>query len=188
MRLLLALLCLVLLAAPPGRSQALPFDNQGKVSFYEVVPADSLRAGTLYAHAKHWLHRYGYTLSTADSVAGRLIATQALAMYDRGYLTKKLHGKVRYQLTLEVKDGRYRLQFTDFVFDYYHEDRTYRLVPTGKAKPLEDSLAAGWQKLWQNHRHDTLLGITTLQAELKTAMLAAPKPTAPPLPSRSANW
>jgi hypothetical protein len=187
MRLLLALLC-VLLAALPGRGQELPLDSQGKVSFYEVVRADSLRAGTLYAHAKHWLHRYGYTLSTADSAAGRLVATQALAMYDRGYLTKKLHGKVRYQLTLEVKDGRYRVQYDDFVFDYYHEDRAYRLVPTGKAKPLEESLAAGWQKLWQHHRHDTLVGITALQAELKTAMLTVPKPTALPSPTRSANW
>jgi hypothetical protein len=188
MRLLLAFLCLLLLAAPPGHGQSLPLDSQGKVSFYEVVQADSLRAGTLYAHAKHWLHQYGYALSTADSATGRLVATQALAMYDRGYLTKKLHGKVRYQLTLEVKDGRYRLQCTDFVFDYYHEDRAYHLVPTGKTKPLEDPLAAGWQTLWQNHRHDTLLGITAHQAELKTAMLAAPKLTTQIPPTRSTNW
>jgi hypothetical protein len=188
MRLLLALLCPLLLAVLSGHGQALPVDNQGKVSFYEVVAADSLRASTLYVHAKHWLHRYGYTLSTADSVAGRLVATQALPLYDRGYLTKKLHGKVRYQLTLEVKDGRYRLQCTDFIFDYYHEDRAYHLVPTGKTKPLEETLAAGWQKLWQNHRHDTLLGITALQAELKTAMLAVAKPTTQPPPTRSAAW
>jgi hypothetical protein len=188
MRALLVFLCSLLLATPLAWSQALPLDNQQKVSFYEVVPADSLRASTLYAHAKHWLHQYGYTLSSTDSVAGRLVATQALAMYDRGYLTKKLHGKMRYQLTLEVKDGRYRLQFNNFVFDYYQEDRSYHLVPTGKVKPLEDKLAAGWQKLWQSHRQDTLLGITSLQSELKTAMLAVPKrPTSPPS-AGSADW
>ena len=188
MRLLLLLFCTLLLATPPGHGQALPLDSRGKVSFYEVVPADSLRAGTLYAHARHWLRKRGYTLSTADSAAGRLVATQALAVYDRGYLTKKLHGKVRYQLTLEVKNGRYRLQFSDFVFDYYYEDRAYRLVPTGKSKPLEDSLAAGWQPLWRHHRHDTLLGITSLQAELKTVMLTVPKPQAAPPATRSADW
>jgi hypothetical protein len=187
MRALLAFLCL-LLAAPLAYSQALPLDSQGKVSFYEVVPADSLRAGTLYAHAKRWLAHHGYQVSTADSVGGRLVATQALAMYDRGYLTKKLHGKVRYQLTLEVKDGRYRLEFNNFIFDYYHEDRAYRLVPNGKTKPLEDQLAAGWQKLWQSHRHDTLLGINSLQAELKTAMLAVPKPPVAAPQARSAAW
>jgi hypothetical protein len=187
MRALLAFLCL-LLAAPLAHSQALPLDSQGKVNFYEVVPADSLRAGTLYAHAKRWLAHHGYQVSTADSAGGRLVATQALALYDRGYLTKKLHGKVRYQLTLEVKDGRYRLEFNNFIFDYYHEDRAYRLVPTGKTKPLEDSLAAGWQKLWQSHRHDTLLGINSLQADLKTAMLAVPKPPVAAQPVRSAAW
>jgi hypothetical protein len=188
MRTLLAFLCLLLLAAPRAHSQALPLDSQGKVSFYEVVPADSLRAGTLYARAKRWLTRYGYQLSTTDSVGGRLVATQALAMYDRGYVTKKLHGKVRYQLTLEVKDGRYRLEFNNFIFDYYQEDRAYRLVPTGKEKALEDLVAAGWQKLWQSHRHDTLVGINSLQAELKTAMLAVPKPPVAAQPVRSATW
>jgi hypothetical protein len=187
MRVLLAFLCL-LVAAPLAHGQALPLDGQHKVSFYEVVQADSLRASTLYTHAKRWLTHHGYHMSTADSGAGRLVATQALAMYDRGYLTKKLHGKVRYQLILEVKNGRYRLQFNNFVFDYYQEDHAYRLVPTGKTKPLEDSLAAGWQKLWQSHQHDTLLGITSLQAELKTAMLAVPKaPVAAPQ-ARSAAW
>jgi hypothetical protein len=188
MRALLLFFCTLLLATPLARGQALPLDDQHKVSFYEVVQADSLGASTLYAHAKHWLHRYGYVLSCADSVAGRLVATQALAMYDRGYLTKKLHGKMRYQLTLEVKDGRYRLQVSNFAFDYYQEDRAYRLVPTGKVKPLEDTLAAGWQKLWQNHRTDTLLGITNLQAELKTAMLAMPKRPAQTRPTASADW
>lgn len=192
MRAQLTLCCLgagaALLAARPVRAQALPLDEQGRVSFYHVVKADSLPAGTLYGHAKGWLRRRGYALATADSVAGRLVATSALPVYDRGYLSKKLHGKVRYQLTVEVKNGRYRLQVSDFVFDYYHEDRAYRWVPTGKTKPLEDPQAAGWQQLWQTHRQDTLLGITGLAAELKTAMLAVPPPELPAAPVRSAEW
>lgn len=188
MRALLAFFCTLLLATPLAWSQPLPLDDQHKVSFYEVVPADSLQASTLYAHAKHWLRRGGYVVSSNDSVAGRLVATQALAMYDRGYITKKLHGKMRYQLTLEVKDGRYRLQINNFTFDYYQEDRAYHLVPTGKVKPLEDTLAAGWQKLWQNHRNDTLLGITNIQAELKTAMLAVPKRPAQTQPTAGTDW
>lgn len=187
MRLLL-ITCMLWLAGLAVRAQALPLDEQGKVSFYTVVKADSLRAGLLYAHAKNWLHRRGYALATADSAAGRLVATHALGVYDRGYLTKKLHGKVRYQCTVEVKNGRYRVQFTDFVFAYYQENHTYQFVPTGKTKPLEEPLAAGWQQLWQHHRQDTLAGITALQLELKTAMLAAPRPAAPALVPRSPEW
>jgi hypothetical protein len=178
----------LLLAPRPVRAQVLPLDERGKVSFYQVVKADSLRAGTLYGHAKEWLRQHGYALTTADSVAGQLVATHALSMYDQGYLSKKLHGKMRYRLLVEVKNGRYRLQLNDFIFDYYQESRVYRFVPTGKTKPLEEPLAAGWQKLWQSHRQDTLLGITGLVAELKTAMLAQPPPAAPAPPVRSADW
>lgn len=187
MRLLL-LVCALWLAGRAAGAQALPLDDQGKVSFYAVEKADSLQASRLYAHAKSWLQRRGYALVEADSAAGRLVATHALGVYDRGYLTKKLHGNVRYRCTVDVKDGRYRAQFTDFVFAYYHEDHTYHLVPTGKTKPLEEPLAAGWQKLWQSHRQDTFAGITTLQAELKTAMLAKPRPVVPAPTARSADW
>ncbi|WP_375419470.1 DUF4468 domain-containing protein [uncultured Hymenobacter sp.] len=181
--LLLPLLC----AAPAVRGQALPLDEQGRVRFLAVVPADSLGPDTLYAHAKAWLRRRGYTLATADSAAGRLVAHHAVGVYDRGYLTRRLHGRVRYQLTVEVKPGRYRLQFYDFVFHYYQEDHASHLVPTGKTKPLEDATAPGWQKLWESHRQDTRQAVAALTAELRPAMLAKPAPPAP-VPRPAADW
>ena len=189
MRLLLYLLAaLSLLVAPAATAQSLPLDEHGKISFYDIVKADSLPAGMLYAHAKTWLGRRGYKLTVADSAAGRLVATNAFGVYDRGYITKKLHGKVSYLLTLEVKDGRYRLQINDFVFSYYQEDRTYQLVPTGKTKPLEDTTAPGWQKLWETHRKDALLTVNSLSAELKTAMLTIPKAPAPAQARNPTDW
>ncbi|WP_082684996.1 DUF4468 domain-containing protein [Hymenobacter sedentarius] len=184
---LLGLLAWLLLAASAAGAQALPLDEQGRVGFAEVVLADSLRAATLYAHAKTWLRRRGYELAEADSVAGRLVGAHAFGVYDRGYITKRLHGKVHYRLTVEVKDGRYRSQFTDFSFAYYREDRTAHALPTGQTKPLEDATAPGWQKLWETHRHDALLTVTSLADELKTAMLNVPKPKALPV-SRAADW
>lgn len=181
------LLAACLLAASMAYAQGLPLDERGKMRFYDVVKADSLRAGALYAHAKGWLRQQGYALTVADSAAGRLVAAAAVGVYDRGYLTKKLHGQVRYQLTVEVKDGRYRLQCEDFLFAYYKEDRFFHLVPTGKTKPLEDPTAPGWQKLWESHRAATLPAITSLAADLKTAMLTVPK--APALAQRpAADW
>jgi hypothetical protein len=174
------------LAAFAARAQALPLDERGKVGFAAVVRADSLQAGILYAHAKTWLRRRGYELAEADSVAGRLVAAHAFGVYDRGYLTKRLHGKVHYRLTVEVKDGRYRSQFTDFSFAYHQPDRNALPQPTGKTKPLEDATAPGWQKLWETHRQDTALTVTTLAEELKTAMLAVPKPVAPA--PRGTDW
>ncbi|MDJ0367224.1 DUF4468 domain-containing protein [Hymenobacter sp. H14-R3] len=187
MRASLCLLATGFLLALGAHGQALPTDERGRVAFYEVVPADSLRAGLLYAHAKAWLHRRGYVLAAADSLGGRLVATNAFGVYDRGYVTKKLHGKVAYELTVEVKNGRYRQQFTDFVFAYYHEDRTYHTVPTGKTKSLEEPTAAGWQKLWDGHRQATRQAVQGFAAELKTAMLAVPKPLAQQ-PRKLADW
>jgi hypothetical protein len=189
MRALLCWLAMGWLLAAGAHGQALPTDERGRVVFYEVVPADTLPAGLLYAHAKAWLLRRGYGLATADSAAGRLVATNAFAVYDRGYVTKKLHGKMQYQLTVEVKKGRYRQQFTDFVFAYYHEDRTYRFVPTGKTKPLEEPTALGWQKLWDGHRQATRQAVEGFAAELKTAMLALPKPKpVAQQPRQAADW
>lgn len=188
MRLLSLFTALLLLTVLRTQAQTLPLDEQGNVSFYALVKADSLPAGLLYAHAKTWLSRHGHTLAVADSAAGKLVAASSFDMYDRGYLTKKLHGKVKYQLTVEVKDGRYRLQVNGFTFAYYQEDHTYHLVPTGKTKPLEEATAAGWQKLWETHRHDTLLATNILSAELKNAMLAVPKVPAAVVVPRSTNW
>ena len=180
---------LLLLAAPSlSKAQTLPLDEHGKVSFYDIVKADSLPASLLYAHAKSWLSQQKYKVAVADSAGGRLVGSGAFGMFDRGYITKKLHGKVNYQVTIEVKEGRYRLQINNMVFAYYQEDHSYHLVPTGKIKPLEDRSAAGWQKLWESHRKNALLAMTSLSAELKTAMLAVPKVPAPVAQSRSSNW
>jgi Domain of unknown function (DUF4468) with TBP-like fold len=187
MRLLLCLFVMLLLVGPAANAQTLPLDERGRVGLAEVVPADLLRAGLLFGHARAWLRRRGYVVAEADSAAGRLVATQAFGVYDHGYITKRLHGKVRYQLVVEVKQGRYRAQFTDFTFAYYQDDRSGRPQPTGKTKPLEDATAPGWQRLWETHRHDALLTVTALAEELKTAMLAVPKPPLP-LVSRSADW
>jgi hypothetical protein len=167
----------ILLLIIPGLvyAQTLPIGEQGKVTFYEVVKADSLKADVLYSNAKNWLQSRGYTLTEIDSVRGRLIANNAFPVYDKGYVTKKMHGKVGYQLSIEVKEGKYRYEFTDFVFAYYKEDRTYRLVPTGKTKVLEEATASGWQNLWENHRKNTLLMVESLIEQMKVSIRTQPK-------------
>jgi hypothetical protein len=170
------LFCILLLIISGSvQAQILPLDEQGKVTFYEVVKEDSLKADLLYTNAKSWLQSLGYTLTEMDSVGGRLVANNAFPVYDKGYVTKKMHGKVGYQLSIEIKDGKYRYWFTDFVFAYYKEDRTYRLVPTGKTKALEETTASGWQHLWGNHRKNTLLMVENLIGQMKTMIRTQPK-------------
>jgi len=156
-------------------AQGLPLDEQNKVSFYEVVKADSIKAGLLYTNARNWLLSRGYTLTEADSLKGRLVASHSFPVYDKGYVTKKIHGKISYRLRVEVKDNKYRYEFNDFVFAYYKEDRYSHSVPTGQTKALEEKTASGWQKLWEKHRSDTQAKIEALTNQLKVAILILPK-------------
>ena len=179
---------LVVLCSGVLRAQPLPLDERGKVSFYEVVRADSMKAGVLYANAKTWLLAGNYVLVEADSAAGRLVASRALAVYDKGYVTKKLHGKVHYRLTLEVKEQKYRYQFTDFVFAYYKENRYYRMVPADKSKDLAETTAPGWQNLWQKHRMNAQLEVEEDIRQLKTAALVRPKAAGEPARKSEESW
>jgi hypothetical protein len=153
-----------------------PLDEQKKITFMEVVKADSLSEKTLYTNAKAWLLANGYhiTSSAQDSLAGKLIATYELPVYARGYLFKKIHGKIAYTTTIEVKENKYRYNFNHFVFQYHKEDRNYTMVPTGKTKPLEEDKASGWQSLWESHLKYTYTVVTNQVAALKTAMMAKP--------------
>lgn len=171
-----------------------PLDDQKKIAFIEVVKADSLSEKTLYSNAKTWLVANGYhiTSSQADSLAGKLMATTELPVYARGYLFKKIHGKIAYTATIEIKENKYRYNFSHFVFQYHKEDRNYKMVPTGKTKPLEEENASGWQALWENHLKYTYTAVNNSISTLKAAMLAKPEvkkePAITAKKATSADW
>ncbi len=155
----------------PAFAQQLPTDENGKISFLKVVKADSLKSGVLYFNAKTWLSVKGYVIEKTDSIGGQIVAKYVFPVYDKGYVTKKLNGKISCNLILEVKDNKYRYQFTDFVFAYFKEDRNYKFVATGKKKNLEEPAAKGWQPLWDQHKKTTLSVINDQAASLKSAMV-----------------
>lgn len=171
-------ICLLFSASLAARAQsALPVNETGRVTFTEVVKTDSLKKALLYTNAKKWLSANGFQLTATpeDSAAGKLVGSQEFYLYARGYISKKIHGKIAYTATIEVKDNRYRYAFTDFMFAYYKEDRTYNMVPTGKEKPLEETKASGWQSLWEQHKKTTQTKINSSINSLKAAMPEVPK-------------
>lgn len=169
-----AFLLLLLLAALPVLGQAaLPVDEQGKVVFYEVVNTEGLPKEVLYARALGWLAEQTTDWkeeSGGDGATYRFTANRHFPVYAKGYVSKQLHGTISYRLTLEIKDNRYRYYCNDLVFHYYQIDRTYKMVPTGKTKPLEDQKAPGWQQTWKSHRETTVKTMTALAANLKDGL------------------
>jgi hypothetical protein len=91
-------------------------------------------------------------------------------VYNKGVVSKEPHGRIRFNVQLDIKPNKYRYSFSDFVFEYYKINREYKFTPTGKEKPLEEPKASGWQKLWNKHKGTTNKEIQNYIASLKNAM------------------
>lgn len=172
--LLLLLPCLTM----PGYAQDFPLNESGKIYFYEVARADSLTKDLLYHNALKWFYSLRnpdlQMVVKADSLKGKVDAENELSVYSQTGVLKKLSGKVTYTASVEVKDNLYRYTFSNFIFHYYKQDRTYKIVATGKTKDLEDVKASGWQKLWDQHRNTVFKKITADIAQLKTMIKELP--------------
>ena len=160
----------------------------GKLVFEETVKADSLPKDSLHQNAKRWLASRPFAVATDSASDGTwLLASNAqFPVYAAGYVSKKLSGMVHCALRIETKDGRYRYRFGGFVFHYYKEDRNYKIVPTGKTKPLEEKTASGWQKTWDAHQRTVQTTMARWTADLKTEIVrqTTPQPKAAPPPEK----
>jgi len=175
-------------------AQVLPIDTTGKVTYYEIVEAPALKKELLYENALTWVEALKgiedkVVIETTNVLAGKIVAKNEFPLFSQTGVLKKLSGKVTYQMTIEMKDNLYRYKFTDFVFHYYKQDRTYKIVATGKTKKLEDLKAAGWQKLWNKHRAQTAAKIQTDLTELKIQMATVPvSPTKEAEKKKEIKW
>ncbi len=134
-------------------AQYLPVNGSGKCEIAEVVLAEGLPKTILYFNEVQWFKMLAGSdvkLSSIqnDSIEGKTEGNIEFLVYSQSGILRKVAGAIRYHVSVEVKDGKYRYTFTDFIFDYYKQDRNYHMVKTGKTKPLEETEAAGWQKLW----------------------------------------
>jgi hypothetical protein len=164
-----------------GQPPALEAETE-KVEFSDVVVADSSAKQLLYQNAMRWigsLKNYDekFELKLKDSIDGKMYGQSTYFVYSQSGILRKISGTITYQLSLEVKDKKYRYQFSDYVFHYYKQDRYYNMVPTGKTKSLEELNAAGWQKLWNSHRIYTKNKMQANIKELEKKMAEDPKKT-----------
>jgi hypothetical protein len=137
--LLTSLSLLLLTISSSAQDKPLPFDERGKLIYYEVVesaktPKDSLisRAKTFLAADTKKLKLNAIKGDTLIEATGRMIISKnALGM-------ARPMGAVDYNFYTEVRDGRYRFWLTDFVFIPYMRDRYGNFVPsTTIGAPLE---------------------------------------------------
>jgi hypothetical protein len=104
---------------PPAKMTA---DDLKPLEFSEVILAEGITKDQLYSAAQAW---FGNTYRSAkavvdlqDPTAGRIIG-KPLFRYEPSRLlgSARIRGVVRYSVTIEVKDGRYRY----FIGNFVHE-------------------------------------------------------------------
>lgn len=165
-----------------GNTQPIMLAEPEKIEIENVVVADSLQKQLLFQNAMKWIKTLGqydekFALKLKDSIDGKLYGQSSFFVYAQTGILKKISGVISYHLSIEVKDNKYRYQFYNFTFHYYKMDRYYNMVETGKTKPLEESNAAGWQKLWASHRAFTMNKMKENSKLLELKMAEDPKKT-----------
>lgn len=93
-----------------------------------------------------------------DLLEGFVKCTTSIMVYTKGMVSKEIHGRITYEVNVEIKEHKYRYTFTNFVFEYYKQNRQYKYEPTGRLKPLEDPKYPGRQPVWNKHK----IGINNL--------------------------
>jgi hypothetical protein len=170
------MLIMLLISAMCGRAQSgLPINTSGKIEITDVVNMDSAKKADLFQRRDNFvadLSDPNFKLLSVkeDSVNGKISAAYQIMIYAQTGVLKKVQGAVSYSLTLEVKDGKYRYNFTDFVYHYYGQNRSYQTVDTGKKKKLEEMKATGWQKAWNDCKATTSSKVQKQILSIKAAM------------------
>lgn len=152
-------------------------DETGKIIFYEVVNADSTSRDTLWKNGLMWVKNVLYDKNDKilfeNQLYGTIEAETSLMLYVPSIITKMPHGRLTYKIILDIKDRKYRYTFTDFVFQYFQQDRKdlkYKPVK-GSYRPLEKEKYPGYQTAWNNHKYTVKAHIEKQIANLKTEII-----------------
>ncbi len=149
----------------------MPKDETGKITYLDIVKMDSIPFDTIYKRIKDWVKfSYPKSKTTIDSVSRHIATRGRFLVYLNPGVLKEIHGAIRYDLLIELKENRYRYVFTNFVFEYYKQDKFYKFNPTGKEKPLEEEKFPGWQSAWEKHKYNTDAHVKAKVEDLKKSV------------------
>lgn len=134
-----------------SQTGVLPVDERGKYVFLEVVELPVVKSDVMSANAKRFFKSYSKSIKLNSSEGDT-------AFYGKGkmILSKNLigvghpTGEARYNISLELRNGKYRLILTDFVVTPYERDRYGNFVPVSVSTDLEKTPGklnkAEWEK------------------------------------------
>ena len=135
-----------------------PINEIGKYEFNEVVELNKLDKDKLFLNGQKFMEKIkilhskkkfykeekeNYTIKNRGS----------FYVYRLGSIKKRIGGAVEYDLTLEIKDEKYRYTLTNFIFNEYQKNRYGKYEPIkGKYTPLEAQASSLNKKEWDKQR------------------------------------
>lgn len=154
--------------------QTFPIDSSSKkITYYDVVKVDStLKKSILQLNAEKWVEN-NLKIEEIKSDSNKVLGSGNMVMTEMKSLLEKTTGFFTFDFMVEVKDGKYRYMFTNFVFHKYTYDR-YGKVQNETKKRMEEEKAAGWNRLWNKHKATVDLRVRALVVNLKDYMKVNP--------------
>jgi len=177
MKRLIALLAGVLFTGIAfAQKDSLAMDENNKYIYYQVVTQPGLPADTLYNRALYFFKtaysKKDLKLEGNDKDKGVLTGPGSFLVSKKSLVTSHEDGSVAFTLHIEVKEGKYRYWFTDFVFNPYQRNRynSYESVP-GIYIPLEKADGKIEKKDLASYMDGVLSSSRLIGGNLKAYML-----------------
>ncbi|MDW7690407.1 DUF4468 domain-containing protein [Flammeovirgaceae bacterium SG7u.111] len=173
---------LLLLGCVYNFSQAqdfpLPTNETGAIEYTEVVELADFDKERLFKNAKGFCESLVPNKKTRkgsfseDAEAGTVTITNTFKVLKKS-VTKQVSGEIRYDLEIEVKDGKYRYFFKSFAFTPYTRDRYGKFKPMKRETtvmiPVSKPLSVG-EGLWKKHLESCNNHVTYWIEQLKFEM------------------
>jgi len=93
---------------------------QEPLSFEKVIKVDSVSKNDIYSKIKeHFILKYKSTVffKTDDRETGLLVKKEYFDFYKKGFFYTCYCGKISVLITIQVKDGRFKVQLSDFLHE-----------------------------------------------------------------------
>lgn len=142
-QIVVALLVIVLKAGCAfGQADSLLRDENNKYIYYQVVSLPGASADTLYNNAQLFFKKAylkdRLKAGKMDKQALTLNGTGGVLVSKKSMIAMHEDASIGFNFYVEIKEGKYRYWFTDFIITPYERDRYANYVPVaGKNTPLE---------------------------------------------------
>jgi hypothetical protein len=155
-KLFIAITCFLFAKAALAQKELLPFDENNKYIYYQVVEQPGLTADTMYNRGLYFLKTAYPKLKVKPDKVNESISGTGKFIVTSTLLLKREDGEISFTYTIESKEQKYRYWLTNFMFAPYKTDRYGKSVPAdGIEIPLEKGTAKLDKKIVDNYLNQT---------------------------------